>query len=85
MLSKGEMKIVVFPKESILVQYDLMVYYILEKRGHSKISKFENDTKFLDRIICPNDRDKPCKIKAADEFWPKYMLTNILAGKLSKL
>lgn len=47
MLSKGEMKIVVFPKESILVQYDLMVYYIFEKRGRSKISKFENDTKFL--------------------------------------
>lgn len=47
MLSKGEIKIIVFPKESILVQYDLMVYYILEKRGHSKTSKFENDTKFL--------------------------------------
>lgn len=41
------MYIVVFPKESLLSQSDLMIYYVLEKRVHSKISKFENDTEFL--------------------------------------
>lgn len=64
------MYIVVFPKESILGQSDLMIYYVLEKRVHSKISKFENDTEFLWGVICQNERDKLCKVKMADEFWP---------------
>ena len=75
------MYIVVFPEESIIGQSDLMIYYILEKRVHSKISKFENDTEFLQGVICENKRYKLCKVKIADEFWPKYKLTNALVGK----
>ena len=65
-----------FPKESVLGQSNLMVYYVLEKRLHSKISKFENDTKFLQGMICQNDRNKLCKVKMTDEFWPVHTLKN---------
>lgn len=70
-----------FPKESILDQSNLMVYYVLEKRVHSKISKFENDTKFLQGMICQNDRNKLCKVKTTDEFWPTYKLKNTHQGE----
>ena len=62
----------VFLKETILDQSNLMVYYVLEKRVHSKIAKFENDTTCLYKAMCQNDRNKLCKVKMTDEFWLKY-------------
>lgn len=66
---------------SVVGQSDLMAYYGLEKRRHSKISKPENGIKLLWGVIRQNDRGKRHKVKTADGLWPMCKLTNTLAGK----